>query len=304
VANLDGNPNHSLIKVPPNQEGANPFGVAVDRQHVFWANGLQGSVGEANLDGTNVQNAMFTAVGGSILGVAVSVPVLTLGPAPAPFATTPQSTLSAPQTLTLTNTGQVPLLLGGLSFSGANASDFILDWSGCLGSVAPGQSCQLGVSFAPQSQGTRSATLQIFSNDYANSPMQVPLSGTGGALPQGPVGPAGSQGKTGARGSPGQIELVTCKTVTVKQGHRRVRRQKCTGRLVSGRVSFATAGTQASLVRGRIVYARGARVATGAGRSELVLGRLRALHPGKYTLILRRRHGRQWTTTRQSVTMD
>jgi hypothetical protein len=137
--------------------------------------------------------------------------------------------------------------------------------------------------------------------------MQVPLSGTGGALPQGsvgPAGPAGLQGKTGAPGSPGQIELVTCKTVTVKHGHRRVRRQKCTGRLVSGRVSFATAGTQASLVGGRTVFARGARVAMGDGRSELVLGGRRGLHPGNYTLILRWRHGRHWTTTRQSVTIN
>jgi hypothetical protein len=97
---------------------------------------------------------------------------------------------------------------------------------------------------------------------------------------------------------------VTCKTVTVKQGHLHVRRQKCTGRLVSGRVSFATAGTQASLVRGRILYARGAWLAMRAGQSEFVLGRLRGLHPGDYTLILRRRHDRHWTMTRQSVTIE
>ena len=37
------------------------------------------------------------------------------------------------------------------------------------------------MSFAPQAQGTRTATLRIASNDNANSPEQLTISGTGEA---------------------------------------------------------------------------------------------------------------------------
>ena len=71
-----------------------------------------------------------------------------------------------------------------------------------MGSIAAGKSCQLTVSFAPAGQGSRSATLQITSNDPAG-PAIVDLSGTGGPLPQGPPGPTGPPGTTGPAGASG-----------------------------------------------------------------------------------------------------
>ena len=160
----------------------------------------------------------------------------------------------------------------------------------------------MAVRFAPQAQGQRQATLQIASNDPA-SPASVPLAGTGGQLPQGPPGVNGTNGKNG------EIELVTCTTVTstvIKRvGHKRikelVRRQKCTARLVSGTVRFTTTLDQARLSRGRVVYATGSSVGTAAGRTQLLLQALRRLHPGLYTLTLRSRRGRSWTTRRLQV---
>jgi hypothetical protein len=318
VANLDGTDvNESLITA-----SGFPRGVAVDSQHVYWANGNASALGEANLDGSAV-NESFVPLALNASGVDVSVPVAQVTPAsPSAFATTPQGTLSPSLTLTVSNGGQRNLSIAGLSFSGSDPADFLISSNGCLGSVAPGESCTLTVTFAPQAQGVRSATLQIASNDYADSPLSVPLSGTGDSLPagslgaQGPHGASGPQGATGTKGatgvtgaqgsegSAGKIELITCKTVTKKiKGHRRTT-ELCTGRLVSGKASFTTAASdRATISRGRTVFAIGASVQLGGGRSVVLLDHPRVLRRGRYTLTLHARHGSRRVTKRLAITI-
>jgi hypothetical protein len=171
-----------------------------------------------------------------------------------------------------------------------------------MGPIAPSGSCNLGVSFAPQGQGSRSATLQIASND-PNSPATVTLSGTGGELPQGPPGQTGATGQTGlqgAAGRAGKIELVTCKPV------KKSKRRKCTTKLVSSPVKFTTGTAQASVrvSRAGVLYATGYTVSTARGSWQLVLTRRRDLQPGRYTLTLRTRHGHRWDTERRSITLS
>jgi hypothetical protein len=96
------------------------------------------------------------------------------------FTTQPQSTVSPSQTVTVSNTGGAPLDVTGVTFAGTDPGDYLVTFNGCLGPVAVGDSCSIGVSFAPRGQGTRSATLKIASNDPA-SPETVSLSGTGGS---------------------------------------------------------------------------------------------------------------------------
>jgi hypothetical protein len=230
----------------------------------------------------------------------------------------------------VTNGGQRALSLSALSFADSDPGDFVVSSNGCLGTVAPGESCQLTVSFAPQAQGARSATLLIASNDYANSPLQVPLAGEGGGLPSGPqepagqggpggpqgapgptgqTGQAGPQGPAGPRGAPGpagKVELVTCKPVTrivtkgVKGQRRKVRvtQHKCTARLVSGTVTFTTSnsGDRATISRARAVYATGVGVSLGDGRAALLLNVPRSLHHGRYALTLQSRRIRRRMT--------
>ncbi len=311
--------------------GVHAVGVAVDDQHIYWAGSqpLSSAVGEANLDGSDV-NPSFISGTSEAYGVAVSEgAVAQISPASPPaFATTAQATLSAPLTLTVTNNGGQPLSITGLTFTGANAGDFILTSNGCLGSVAPGGSCELTVSFAPQGLGARAATLQFASND-PSSPLQVALSGTGGSLPTGPTGATGSPGPTGATGSagptgatgatgpagaPGKVELVTCRTVTTtvtKKVNGKTRRvkaqaQKCTGRLVSGTVQFTVtaADDRATISRGRVVYAAGVSVPMGGGRSLLLLDERLALEHGRYTLTVRARQERRWSTRRATITIS
>jgi hypothetical protein len=230
------------------------------------------------------------------------------------FGTQAQEMVSSPQTVTITNAGSGPLQISGLTFSGTDPGDFMLSSDGCLGDVAAGANCTVGISFAPQAQGARSATLQIASND-PNSPASLPLSGTGGQLPQGPTGatgatgPGGAAGQTGPKGATGaqgpagpagKIELVTCTTVTEK--HHKV--QKCSTRLVSGTVKFtASAELAASISRGRLVYATGKAIATGARRWKLMLTDNRRLRAGRYTLTLRGRQRGHVVTHRMPISV-
>jgi Glycine rich protein len=219
------------------------------------------------------------------------------------FTAQPQSTLSAPQTVTITNAAAAtaPLQISGLSFAGADAGDFLVGSSTCEGEIQPGQSCLITVYFAPEAQGQRTATLEISGND-PNGPATVALAGTGGSLPTGPAGAQGVQGPAGPQGAAGKIELVTCKTVTKKvKGHRR-KVQVCTTRLVSGVVKFTAAtADRATISRRGIVFATGVRVTTAPGRAQLVLSDSRPLTRGRYTLTIRRRRGRRLLTRRMTI---
>jgi virginiamycin B lyase len=147
-ANLDGSDvNQSLIPA----DGVR--GIAVDGQHVYWTDQTNNQIGEANLDGTGV-NASFITGANTPCGVAVSVPVAQVTFAtPAAFGTTPQGTLSAPVTLTVSNSGERNLTISGLTLAGSDPGDFIVSPGGCMGPVAPGESCQLTVNFASRRRG-------------------------------------------------------------------------------------------------------------------------------------------------------
>lgn len=86
----------------------------------------------------------------------------------------------------ITNIGTANLALTGLSFSGAQASDFRLDSSnGCTATttLAPSTSCTLVIQYDPAAAGTSAASLSITSN-AANSPHSVTLSGTATPTPR------------------------------------------------------------------------------------------------------------------------
>jgi sugar lactone lactonase YvrE len=304
AANLDGTGvNDSLIS-----GASTPEAIAVYAGRLYWANAVGNTIGTANADGTSVNQSLITGLNHPD-GIAVSAPIAALSPAsPPPFPSTAFQTLSAPQTLTLSNNGQANLVVGGLSFTGANPGDFVITSDSCLGSVAPGQSCQLTVNFAPQQLGARSASLQIFSNDYPNSPMSVALTGTGGAPPSGPAGqtgstgakgppgPPGPQGPRGPAGPPGKIELVSCRTITVKKVvHGKTvkkTRRVCKARLVSGVVKFGAEADAAAVSRGQVLYGWGASVALGGGASQLLLAEVRPMVAGPYTLTVRDQQSR------------
>jgi hypothetical protein len=274
--------------------------------------------------------------------ISYQVPAVEVTPTPVTFATQAQGTLSAPQTLTIANEGEGVLALSALTFAGEDPGDFLITSSSCMGQVEPGSSCEVTVAFAPQSQGTRAATLQIASND-PGGPAIVSLEGTGGPLTTGatgapgtagaegsagstgpagdsgamgatgPTGAAGATGATGAAGSDGrngytgQLDLMTCHThtTTADWGHR----PHVVRNLVCAKAADSTAFTLRGEARAtRVKLMRGRHVyATGMG---VLMSRGRArlvltdpLSPGRCVLVFARRVGGRLVTVRRVVTI-
>jgi hypothetical protein len=233
-----------------------------------------------------------------------------------------QQTISAPQTLTITNAGGNPLSITGTTFADSTSplasdhpGDFLIGSSSCLGPVVFEAGCQLTVRFAPQGEGARTASLQIASNAGAGTTV-IELSGTGGALPQGPpgaTGPAGTagaagadgqqgptgpagvpgasgpQGPTGKQGPPGPPAFFECHP---RQGSGRYQ-TACYVRVMKASKSAASA----TLTRHGVVFARNRPGAILAGR-PLILKLLRPLSRGRYTLTLISKSG---AVTRQTI---
>jgi hypothetical protein len=129
-------------------------------------------------------------------------PAVSLSPASLSFGAQAVQTTSAAQTISLTNSGTAALTVSGITASGDFAQ------TNTCGSVAAGGQCAIAVSFTPSAAGARAGTLTITDN-AANSPQAVGLSGTGG-IPAGGT-PAGTYqvGVTGASGTMVQAGTVT-----------------------------------------------------------------------------------------------
>ncbi|PYX98264.1 MAG: hypothetical protein DMG71_00810 [Acidobacteria bacterium] len=100
-------------------------------------------------------------------------PIVSLSPSTLSFANQQANTTSAPQTMTLTNTGTAVLSITGIATTGDYSQS-----NNCSTSVAAGTSYAINVIFAPIAAGTRTGSLVITDNATGN-PQSVPLSGTG-----------------------------------------------------------------------------------------------------------------------------
>jgi hypothetical protein len=122
------------------------------------------------------------AVGAPVAAGALAAPAyaqasaFTLTPASLTFGSQAIGTTSAPQTVTITNTGTANLLINGEAISGPDAGDFGAA-ENCAGlTLTPGTSCAESITFSPTATGTRSATLTVTAG---GSPQTVSLTGTG-----------------------------------------------------------------------------------------------------------------------------
>ena len=122
--------------------------------------------------------AALVAVGVLAAPAYAAAPAVTFTPASLTFGSQAVGTTSAPQSVTLTNSGTANLFINGVSIS-QTGLDFNEVSDGCSGlTLAPGTSCSMSVVFNPSATGTRTATLN-FTDNAANSPQTVPLTGTG-----------------------------------------------------------------------------------------------------------------------------
>ena len=110
------------------------------------------------------QTAALSGTGTPAAGVALSTTTLT-------FSNTVIGTTSTPQTVTVTNAGDLPLTFSSISVSGDFAQT-----NTCGAGVPAGDSCTISVVFSPKTTGTRSGLLTIKDN-APDSPQFVSLAG-------------------------------------------------------------------------------------------------------------------------------
>jgi hypothetical protein len=109
-------------------------------------------------------------------------PTVSLSPSSATYGPQDVGTTSAPQTITITDTGTAPLFFSGMRQGGLNPIDFAEIDDQCVGiTIAAGASCTITLVFKPTATGTRTATLSV-GDSAANSPQVVTLTGTGTSL--------------------------------------------------------------------------------------------------------------------------
>lgn len=86
-------------------------------------------------------------------------------------------------TITLTNTGTIPLTVADVRFEGANPDDFLVVGTTCLaGAIEPNAACEVVIAFRPTDVGLRTASLVITDNTF-DSPHRLSLAGAGAPSP-------------------------------------------------------------------------------------------------------------------------
>jgi len=99
---------------------------------------------------------------------------VSLSPVKLNFGDVPVGQTSAPQTVTLTNPGTIPLTFASIVATGDYA-----ETNNCGSQIAAGANCAIVVTFTPTQQGVRTGAITISDSDLGTSPQTVPLTGTG-----------------------------------------------------------------------------------------------------------------------------
>jgi RHS repeat-associated protein len=132
------------------------------------------------LSGTTYTTGAITADCSVTATFIALAPIASLTPSTLSF-TAISGVTSAPQTATLSNTGNAPLTISGITLGGTNPGDFAQS-NTCGTSLAAGSSCTISVTFTPGSASSFTATLSV-ADDASGSPQTTTLSGTGTVAP-------------------------------------------------------------------------------------------------------------------------
>jgi hypothetical protein len=116
----------------------------------------------------------------ALTGTGAGAPLATLSATSLTYATTKTGSLSAGQSVTLTNTGNIPLSVASVVLAGANAADFSA-FNTCTPTVKEGDNCIIVVFFKPTATGARAATVTLTdnSNNVTGATQVIQLKGTG-----------------------------------------------------------------------------------------------------------------------------
>jgi hypothetical protein len=105
---------------------------------------------------------------------------ISVSPASHDFGNVSTVETSTALSFTVSNNGDADLIIGIISLTGTDSSEFSIQNDLCSGqTVAPSGSCTFEAVFSPTIEATANANLSIPSNDSIRPTLDVPLSGTG-----------------------------------------------------------------------------------------------------------------------------
>jgi hypothetical protein len=116
--------------------------------------------------------------------VVTAGPNVLLSPSSIPFGSVLVNTTTAPQAVTISNTGTITLTVSNITIVDPDSGQFAKATGGTCATVYPinlaaGGSCTQNVTFTPTSVGAKAARLAVTSNDGDTPTAYVALSGTG-----------------------------------------------------------------------------------------------------------------------------
>jgi len=138
-----------------------------------------------------------------LTGTAASPPTATVSPGSLSFAGQAVGTSSAPQNVTLTNTGSTSLVITNIAANGDFAAA-----SACGAGLNAGGSCSISVTFKPTAVGSRYGAVTV-TDSAANSPQTITLAGTGLAAPALTLAPSSLSFSNQAVGTVSAAQSVT-----------------------------------------------------------------------------------------------
>lgn len=162
----------------------------------------------------------------SLTGSGIAAPIVSLSPTTLAFGNQNLGVTSAAQPVTLTNTGNAALDIISIGLTGTNSADFA-ETNNCPEMLNPASNCTVNMTFTPSVVGAESASLQ-FTDNAADNPESVALSGTGVNVPPAYSVTASPTSLTIAQGQAGTTTL----TITQVGG-------------ITGTVNFACTGLPA-----------------------------------------------------------
>ncbi len=115
----------------------------------------------------------------SLSGTGVAPGAFSVNPTSFTFTNQQPGVASAPQTLTITNSGGAPVANVGFQLTGAAASSYSVPTTTCGALLNNGSSCTAQIVFTPGATGAIAATLVVSSSTTGVAPVSVPLNGSG-----------------------------------------------------------------------------------------------------------------------------
>jgi len=144
------------------------------------------------------------------------------------FRNCPLDASSSFDSLTVKNTGEVPLVISGITLGGKDSSQFALDTSSLTSALEPGVSTSFKVAFTPTRIGLQRALIQVATDNPSEIPFRIHLVGHGLTTVERPVVAWGSK-------SYGQLNVPPdlAGAVAVTAGHNHALALRQNGTLVA-----------------------------------------------------------------------